>query len=380
MLIGMAWGLRGRYSPAGNIVARRFSRDVECLRYRIYRHTDILTYLYRYVYMHPGMIKGTLNRTTNLFVLLIVISFILPATAIRYAQAATENSQESGSTGNGQESGSSTGNEQQQSSSTTENSQQSNNTGNEQQQSNNTGNATSTGVPENATSPSGSMENTTSGMESNNTANARQESNSTGNTTSTGVPENTTSTGVPENTTSTGVPENATSPSGSTASNNTGNMSADLANGILTLMNRERAAVGVQPLVWNDTAAAHAKAWAEYLAAGKTGALGVTHCIYVPGWEQIESCTHHEGENLVWYAPHDANRSAADYLNFWLSEKKDYHGGPPTSTPVTGHYTQIVWNTTKSVGCGIAVMSFGPKGDIMSCRFYPAGNYPRPPY
>ena len=49
------------------------------------------------------MIKGTLNRTTNLFVLLIVISFIFPATAIRYAQAATENSQESNSTGNGQE-------------------------------------------------------------------------------------------------------------------------------------------------------------------------------------------------------------------------------------------------------------------------------------
>ena len=219
--------------------------------------------------------------------------------------------------GNGQES-SSTGNEQQQSSSTTENSQQSNNTGNEQQESNNAGNATSTGVPENATSPSGSMENTTSGMESNNTANARQESNSTGNATSTGVPENATSTGVPENATSTGVPENATStgvpenatsPSGSTASNNTGNMSADLANGILTLMNRERAAVGVPPLVWNDTAAAHAKAWAEYLAAGKAGALGVAHCGAVPGSEQIESCTHHEGEDLVWYAPHDANRS-----------------------------------------------------------------------
>jgi hypothetical protein len=304
--------------------------------------------------------------------------------------ASPTSSEESSSTGNGRES-SSTGNEQQQSSSTTENSQQSNNTGNEQQESNNAGNATSTGVPENATSPSGSIENTTSGMESNNTANARQESNSTGNATSTGVPENATSTGVPENATSTGVPENATSPSGSTASNNTGNMSADLANGILTLMNRERAAVGVPPLVWNDTAAAHAKAWAEYLAAGKAGALGVAHCGAVPGSEQIESCTHHEGEDLVWYAPHDANRSAADWLNFWLSEKKDYHGGPPTGfapgEPVTGHYTQIVWNTTKAVGCGIAVMSSGvlgvthaSSGDIMSCRFYPPGNYPRPPY
>ena len=30
-----------------------------------------------------------MNRTTNLFVLLIVISFIFPVTAVRYAQAAS---------------------------------------------------------------------------------------------------------------------------------------------------------------------------------------------------------------------------------------------------------------------------------------------------
>jgi Cysteine-rich secretory protein family len=307
----------------------------------------------------------------------IVISMIAPVAVggilIMTILAATVNAQESNSTENAQ--------------------QQSNSTENAQESSN-AGNATSSGKPENATSPSGSMENTTSGMESNNTGNAqesnsnmtaaapnignaRQESNNTGNATLTGVPENVTSSGKPEN---------ATSLSGSTASNNTGNMSSDLANGILALMNQERAAVNasgsVHALVWNDTAAAHAKAWADYLAAGKTGPLGITHCIFVPGWEQIESCTHHEGENLVWLAPHNANRSAADYLNFWLSEKKDYHGGPPsTSAPVTGHYTQIVWNTTKSVGCGIAVSP--PEihnGDIMSCRFYPAGNFPRPPY
>ena len=73
----------------------------------------------------------------------------------------------------------------------------------------------------------------------------------------------------------------------------------------------------------------------------------------------------------------------ANYLNFWLSEKKDYHGGQPSGSPVTGHYTQIVWNTTRSVGCGIAVLppSIVPNGgDVMSCRFYPAGNLPRPPY
>jgi hypothetical protein len=42
-----------------------------------------------------GMIKGTMNTPTNLFVLLIVISFIFPATAIRYAQAASTTPAES---------------------------------------------------------------------------------------------------------------------------------------------------------------------------------------------------------------------------------------------------------------------------------------------
>jgi uncharacterized protein YkwD len=115
----------------------QWARDEECLRNWIYRHTDIQTYLYRYAYKYADLIKGTMNRTTNLFILLIVISFILPATAIRYAQAATENSQESNSTGNGQES----------SSSNAESGQQSNDAGNATSPSgstlgNNTGNAT----------------------------------------------------------------------------------------------------------------------------------------------------------------------------------------------------------------------------------------------
>ncbi len=118
-----------------------------------------------------------MNRTTNLFVLLIVISFILPATAIRYAQAATEKSQDSSSTGNedqqnnstgsGQESSSSnTGSGQESSSSNTGNAQENNNTGNEQQQSSNTGNA----------------------QENNNTGNEQQQSSNT--TSSIGSTEN----------------------------------------------------------------------------------------------------------------------------------------------------------------------------------------------
>lgn len=63
---------------------------------------------------------------------------------------------------------------------------------------------------------------------------------------------------------------NGTSSSGSTASNNTGNVqqqSAEFIKTILDIHNRERAAVSVPPLVWNNTLADDAKTYAEHLIA-----------------------------------------------------------------------------------------------------------------
>ena len=59
-------------------------------------------------YLCNSIINGTLNRITNLLVLLIVITFILPATAIKYASGSTENSDET-SNGPTDNSGSSSG-------------------------------------------------------------------------------------------------------------------------------------------------------------------------------------------------------------------------------------------------------------------------------
>ena len=50
-------------------------------------------------------------------------------------------------------------------------------------------------------------------------------------------------------------------------------MSAEWANSILVVHNSERAAVGVPPLVWSNSLAAGAQAWAEHLAATGTGTL-----------------------------------------------------------------------------------------------------------
>ncbi len=184
-----------------------------------------------------------------------------------------------------------------------------------------------------------------------------QESNSTGNgptsqeSNNAGNAQQSNSTGNAQESNSTGNAQQQ--------SKNTGNAQADFVNSILAVHNRERAAVGVPPLVWNDTAAAHAKAWVEYLAAGKAGGK-ILHCFQVPASERTDACPekHHEGENL---ADGPDYFSPARLAQFWFNEK-----------PIL-HYLQVVSNTSISVGCGIATYmtaNFG-KHDILSCRYYP---------
>jgi uncharacterized protein YkwD len=209
---------------------------------------------------------------------------------------------------------------------------------------------------------------------------AAQESNSTGNTQQ------------ETNATTTGVPENATSPNGSTVNNgtgttpvnnstgttpvnnSTGNETADFVNSILAVHNRERAAVNasVPPLVWSDKLAADAKSWAEHLAT--TGK--VVHCAATPGCD-----THGEGENLADMSTGNPTTAPAWTVKDWASlaemvwvGEKDYYQGKtatPPPTGATGHYTQMVWRDTKEVGCGTAIA--GDHG-ILVCRYSPPGN------
>jgi hypothetical protein len=309
--------------------------------------------------MHPGIIKGEMNRTTNLFVLLILISFILPATAIRYAQAATENSQDSDSTGNEQQqNSSSTGSGQGSGSSSTGSGQESNNAGNEQQQSSS------------STENSQQSNNAGNAQESGNTGNEQQQSNNAGN--AQGMPGATSTSGSTANnatSTSGSTANNATSTSGSTVSNSTGNMSsADFVNGVLAVHNRERAAVGVPPLVWTDKLAADAKTWAEHLAT--TG--------------KFEHDTEHlgtlgEGESLAGYfggplVQCSTQCSGPNGVYHWVDEKNNWNGDSGcASGKVCGHYTQMVWRDTKEVGCATAKGS-GLPFSVLVCRYSPPGN------
>ena len=146
---------------------------------------------------------------------------------------------------------------------------------------------------------------------------------------------------APPTTTETPPPATAPPAGASQGSNNTGGMSADRINTILTVFNSERAAVGVPPYVWNDALAAQVQGWVDYIAAGKTGGrLG--HCDYFPGWQQIPECAHFEesGEGLA--AIYGAVVEPPALIDLWKAEKPG------------GHYLGLVSAEWKSFGCGYA--------------------------
>jgi len=106
--------------------------------------------------------------------------------------------------------------------------------------------------------------------------------------------------------------------------------SADYVKGMLAAHNRERAAVGAQPLVWNDKLAIGAKAWAEHLS---------------PTGELVHDYGNVQGENIannVAYGPRE-----------WINEKPG------------GHYTVMVDPSFTSVGCGFVSYPH----DIIVCRY-----------
>jgi hypothetical protein len=127
--------------------------------------------------------------------------------------------------------------------------------------------------------------------------------------------------------------------------------------------NQERAAVGVAPLRWDPVLASAAQDYARQLAA--TGKWGHSDARTRRG----------QGENL-WMGTRGAftsERMVAD----WASEKRMFRAGlfPAVTTTRNwadvGHYTQIVWRETTSVGCALESSA---AHDYLVCRYGPGGN------
>ena len=123
---------------------------------------------------------------------------------------------------------------------------------------------------------------------------------------------------------------------------------------MLDAHNAVRAAVGVPPLVWSPQLARVAQDWANYLVA--TGELR-------------HQPNNRYGENL--YSISGAASSPAQVVKLWAEEARNYDVRTNTCTGICGHYTQIVWRATQTLGCGEARNSYR---QIWACEYDPAGN------
>ncbi|KAF9273432.1 hypothetical protein BGZ68_001522 [Mortierella alpina] len=117
---------------------------------------------------------------------------------------------------------------------------------------------------------------------------------------------------------------------------------------ILDTHNKYRARHQAPPLTWNNEAANFGNNWIKACQFKHSGGKF--------------------GENL-----------AAGYKDFkvaidgWYSEAKFYNYGNPGFSMKTGHFTQVVWKGTKSVGCA---KRFCPNSNwtIYICNYAPPGN------
>ncbi len=133
--------------------------------------------------------------------------------------------------------------------------------------------------------------------------------------------------------------------------------------GITALHNQARANVSPQPatpippLMWDNTVAMAAQAVAN-------------KCVF-------QHSNNGYGENL--YASTNTATPAA-VVNYWMMEAQSYNYSTNTCSSICGHYTQVVWRNTTSVGCAEKTCTTGsPFGSgswyFVVCDYNPPGNF-----
>lgn len=119
-------------------------------------------------------------------------------------------------------------------------------------------------------------------------------------------------------------------------------------------------------VTWNDTIAADAEVWATYLAdnnafahATNLGQLDQGENLYLVSVQPTEPCT-------------DATKA-------FYEEIKDYNFDQPGFSSQTGHFTQVVWKSTRQIGAAsktradgqfVVVVRYSPPGNVDSGNYF----------
>lgn len=120
----------------------------------------------------------------------------------------------------------------------------------------------------------------------------------------------------------------------------------DISGEVLSKHNALRAKHGVPALSWSSKLANTAQDWAN-------------KCVF--------EHSNNGGENLA----QGDGFPPAQFVQNWYDEIGQYDFNNPGFSDGTGHFTQVVWKSTKQVGCGLAQCEGGA---LLVCNYSPAGN------
>ncbi|KAF5354800.1 hypothetical protein D9756_005544 [Leucocoprinus leucothites] len=129
-------------------------------------------------------------------------------------------------------------------------------------------------------------------------------------------------------------------------------------NDALNLHNTNRAHYGAGPLSYDNNLASGAASYAAQCHWGHSGG--------------------NYGENLWSLSTSGGTIQAA--VQSWMNEASQYDYNNPGFSAATGHFTQVVWKATTTLGCASHVCNTGsPFGSgewtYIVCRYTPPGNF-----
>ncbi|KAL8292409.1 hypothetical protein RQP46_001021 [Phenoliferia psychrophenolica] len=119
---------------------------------------------------------------------------------------------------------------------------------------------------------------------------------------------------------------------------------------------------GADALAWNSTLADAAMNWVHKCEFADGGMSGV-------------------GSNVAYIGSYDS--TVPQQIKMWSDEESLYNADNPTYADSYGHYTQMVWKGTYTVGCAMAACdpihvdgdsSSTPTSNFLNCLYYPEGN------
>ncbi len=133
----------------------------------------------------------------------------------------------------------------------------------------------------------------------------------------------------------------------------------------LAIHNRERDTLGIAPLAWDNDLARDAAKWAAHLTR-------IGHLVHSPS-NPLDPDP--QGENL--WAGTGGHYGVESMVGLWIDEKAHFRQGRFPANSSTGrledvaHYTQLVWRSTRKVGCALAR---GADDEFLVCRYNEGGN------